>query len=62
MVEKLEQGASVTLSYTTTAPAAPDNDDYYQLAINTASCMYTEGSTTPLSSADTKVTIMPGSR
>lgn len=59
VVEKLEQGKSVTLSYTTTAPADPDNDDYYQLAINTASCMYAEGSSTPLSSADTKVTIMP---
>ena len=59
VVDKLEKGASVTLTYTTQAPVTPDDKAYYQLAINTAHCMFAGGPTTLLSSADTKVTITP---
>ena len=59
VVDKLEKGASVTLTYTTKAPDTPDDKAYYQLAINTAHCMFYGGPNIPLSSADTKVTITP---
>ena len=57
VVDELPAYATVTITYTTRAPMAPDDNDYYQLAINTAHCMWDNGPR--LSSADTKVTIMP---
>ncbi len=59
VVDMLPAGQAVTLTYTTKAPENPVDTAYYQLAINTAHCMYANGPSIPLSSADTKVTIMP---
>lgn len=58
VIDKLAAGETVTITYTTKAPANPADSAYYQLAINTAYCTYDFGPSI-LSSADTKVTIMP---
>ena len=61
IVPELGAGETVTLTYSAVVPEEPDAGDYYQLAINRAYCMYDNGPSTPLSSADTKVTITPPS-
>ena len=58
VIDKLAAGETVTITYTTKAPETPKDEAYYQLAINTAYCTYDFGPSI-LSSADTKVTIMP---
>ena len=58
VIPKLPDGETVTITYTTKAPETPKDEAYYQLAINTAYCTYDFGPSI-LSSADTKVTIMP---
>ena len=59
IVPELGAGETVTLTYSAVVPADPAAEDYYQLAINRAYCVYDNGPSTPLSSADTKVTITP---
>ena len=61
IVPELGAGETVTLTYSAVVPANPAAEDYYQLAINRAYCVYDNGPSTPLSSADTKVTITPPS-
>ena len=61
IVPELGAGETVTLTYSAVVPADPAAEDYYQLAINRAYCVYDNGPSTPLSSADTKVTITPPS-
>ena len=61
IVPELGAGETVTLTYSAVVPANPAAKDYYQLAINRAYCVYDNGPSTPLSSADTKVTITPPS-
>ncbi len=61
IVPELGAGETVTLTYSAVVPEEPDAGDYYQLAINRAYCVYENGPSTPLSSADTKVTITPPS-
>ena len=58
VIDELPAGETVTITYTTRAPETPEDEAYYQLAINTAYCTYDNGPAI-LSSADTKVTIMP---
>lgn len=61
IVPELGAGETVTLTYSAVVPEDPAAEDYYQLAINRAYCVYDNGPSTPLSSADTKVTITPPS-
>ena len=61
IVPELGAGETVTLTYSAVVPEDPAAGDYYQLAINRAYCVYDNGPSTPLSSADTKVTITPPS-
>ena len=61
IVPELKAGETVTLTYSAVVPEDPAAEDYYQLAINRAYCVYDNGPSTPLSSADTKVTITPPS-
>ena len=58
VIDELAAGETVTITYATEAPETPADSAYYQLAINTAYCTYDNGPAI-LSSADTKVTIMP---
>ena len=51
IVPELGAGETVTLTYSAVVPEDPAAEDYYQLAINRAYCVYDNGPSTPLSSA-----------